>query len=238
MLPGMEDLSYKERLNRLGYFSLEHRRLRDNFIDVYKIMTGLEAASRTHLVAEAADEADHHVRSLEFQARRCHRSSLKKSQAGNISSLGMPLARVVGILAGLTIKDAEGAKADYHAAGCGHNGHEEQAILPSPLLKPPKISWKPSVKMTSTLGQDQLVGCWNTWNETSMPRKTSHTVTRPPHWDKTAEPEGCHAKPDCPSRTRPPCRVITGPRLLRWARNLLAAGPRLGEDAFCQSPSK
>eukprot|EP00061_Rhincodon_typus_P014230 g41133.t1 len=42
MLPGMEDLSYKERLDRLRLFSLEHRRLRGNLIEVYKIMRGID----------------------------------------------------------------------------------------------------------------------------------------------------------------------------------------------------
>eukprot|EP00061_Rhincodon_typus_P012377 g38072.t1 len=42
MLPGMEDLSYKERLDRLGLFSLEHRRLRGDLIEVYNIMRGVD----------------------------------------------------------------------------------------------------------------------------------------------------------------------------------------------------
>eukprot|EP00061_Rhincodon_typus_P003416 g20031.t1 len=35
---GMEGLSYKERLNRLGLFLLERRRLRGDLIEAYKIM--------------------------------------------------------------------------------------------------------------------------------------------------------------------------------------------------------
>ena len=38
MLPGLDGLSYKERLDRLGLFSLECRRLRGDLIEVYKIM--------------------------------------------------------------------------------------------------------------------------------------------------------------------------------------------------------
>eukprot|EP00061_Rhincodon_typus_P005649 g25423.t1 len=42
MLLGLEGLSYRERLNRLGLFSLEHWRLRGNRIEVYKIMRGMD----------------------------------------------------------------------------------------------------------------------------------------------------------------------------------------------------
>lgn len=38
MLPGMEDLNYKERLDRLGVFSLEQRILRGDLKDSYNIM--------------------------------------------------------------------------------------------------------------------------------------------------------------------------------------------------------
>eukprot|EP00061_Rhincodon_typus_P017789 g46649.t1 len=38
MLPGLEGLSYKERL---GLFTLEPRKLRCDLIEVYKIMTGI-----------------------------------------------------------------------------------------------------------------------------------------------------------------------------------------------------
>eukprot|EP00061_Rhincodon_typus_P010461 g34775.t1 len=37
----MEGLSYKARLDRLGLFSLERRRLRGDLIEVYKIMRGI-----------------------------------------------------------------------------------------------------------------------------------------------------------------------------------------------------
>eukprot|EP00061_Rhincodon_typus_P011340 g36277.t1 len=42
MLPGMEGLSYKERLDRLGLFSLEHRRLRSDLLKIYKTMKGID----------------------------------------------------------------------------------------------------------------------------------------------------------------------------------------------------
>jgi len=37
MLPGLGGLSYEERLERLGMFSLERRRLWGDLIEVYKI---------------------------------------------------------------------------------------------------------------------------------------------------------------------------------------------------------
>ncbi|MBB6707133.1 reverse transcriptase family protein [Proteus mirabilis] len=49
MLPGLEDLSYRERLNRLGLFSLERRRLRGDLIEVYKIMRGMDRINRQSL---------------------------------------------------------------------------------------------------------------------------------------------------------------------------------------------
>eukprot|EP00061_Rhincodon_typus_P003372 g19929.t1 len=42
MLLGIEGLNYKERLDRLGFFSLEHKRLRGDLIVVYKIMKGID----------------------------------------------------------------------------------------------------------------------------------------------------------------------------------------------------
>ena len=39
MLPG---ISYEERLNKQGLFSLERQRLRGNLIEVYKIMRGID----------------------------------------------------------------------------------------------------------------------------------------------------------------------------------------------------
>jgi len=42
MSPGMEGISYEERLEKRGLFSLERRRLRGDLIEVYKIMRGMD----------------------------------------------------------------------------------------------------------------------------------------------------------------------------------------------------
>ena len=44
MLPGLDGLTYKERLDRLGLFSQERRRLRGDLVEVYKIMGGHKSA--------------------------------------------------------------------------------------------------------------------------------------------------------------------------------------------------
>ena len=49
MLPGLDGLSYKERLDRLGLFSLERRRLGSDLIEVYKIMRGIDQQDSQHL---------------------------------------------------------------------------------------------------------------------------------------------------------------------------------------------
>ena len=46
MIKGLEHLSYEGRLHQLGLFSLEKRRLREDMIEVYKIMHGVENVDR------------------------------------------------------------------------------------------------------------------------------------------------------------------------------------------------
>ena len=42
MIPSLRKLSYEERLKRLGMFSLRYRRLRDNMIEVFKMIYGMD----------------------------------------------------------------------------------------------------------------------------------------------------------------------------------------------------
>ena len=42
MFPGMGNFSSEERLDKLGLFSLEQRRLRGDLIEVYKIMRSMD----------------------------------------------------------------------------------------------------------------------------------------------------------------------------------------------------
>ena len=42
MIPSMEGLSHEERLNRLGLYSLEFRRMRGELIETYRILKGLD----------------------------------------------------------------------------------------------------------------------------------------------------------------------------------------------------
>ena len=48
MLPGLDGLSYMERLDRLGLFSLGRRRFRADLVEVYKIMRGIDKVDSQH----------------------------------------------------------------------------------------------------------------------------------------------------------------------------------------------
>ena len=56
MLLGLEKLNYKERLNRLELYSLEHRRMRGDLIEVYKIMMGIDRENASTFSTEARGE--------------------------------------------------------------------------------------------------------------------------------------------------------------------------------------
>eukprot|EP00061_Rhincodon_typus_P005530 g25155.t1 len=55
MLPGMEGLSYKERLDGLVPFSLEHRRMMGDFIEVYKIMRSMDKVNSKGLFPQTEE---------------------------------------------------------------------------------------------------------------------------------------------------------------------------------------
>ena len=42
MLPGLVGLSWREKLARLGFHSLKHRRMRGDLTELYKIMRGID----------------------------------------------------------------------------------------------------------------------------------------------------------------------------------------------------
>ena len=48
-------MSYKKRLDRLGLFSLEHRRLRSDLIEVYKIMRGIDKVDSQYLFPKVGE---------------------------------------------------------------------------------------------------------------------------------------------------------------------------------------
>eukprot|EP00061_Rhincodon_typus_P006028 g26223.t1 len=62
MLPGMQQVSYEERLDTLGFFSLEQQRLKKDLIEVHEIMRGMDTVNRKqlfHLVKGNSIPGDH-----------------------------------------------------------------------------------------------------------------------------------------------------------------------------------
>ena len=59
MLPGLEGVSYRERLSRLGLYSLERRRMRGDLIEIYKIMRGIDRVDAQSLYTRSREIDDH-----------------------------------------------------------------------------------------------------------------------------------------------------------------------------------
>ena len=55
MLPGLDGLSYQERLNGWRLFSLERRRLRGDLIEIYKIMRGIDKVDSQYLFPKVGE---------------------------------------------------------------------------------------------------------------------------------------------------------------------------------------
>ena len=77
MLLGLDGLSYKERLDRLGLFPLECRRLRVDLIEVYKIMRGIDQLDNQYLFPEVGESK---TRGQRFKVRG---ERYKRVQRGN-----------------------------------------------------------------------------------------------------------------------------------------------------------
>ena len=69
MLPGLDGLSYKERLDRLGLFSLECRKLRGDEwqMEVYKTMRGIDQLDSQYLFPKVGESK---TRGHRFKVRR------------------------------------------------------------------------------------------------------------------------------------------------------------------------
>ena len=72
MVKGLKKLPYETRLKRLGIYTLERRRLRDDLIETFKILTGKERIDfkKFFELADATSWLRGH--SLKLYKRRCH----------------------------------------------------------------------------------------------------------------------------------------------------------------------
>ena len=81
MLLGFDGLSYKERLDRLGLFSLERRRLRGDLIEVYKIMRGTDQLNSQYLFPNVGELKLEGI-GLREEIQKCPEGQLFHTQGG------------------------------------------------------------------------------------------------------------------------------------------------------------
>ena len=99
MLPGMEHLSYGERLGRLGLFSLEQRKLRGDLIEVYKIMRDMDRVDREQLFPL-----------VEGSVRRGHRFKVRAGSLGGYVKKNLFTQRVVTVWKSLSGRVVEAGR--------------------------------------------------------------------------------------------------------------------------------
>ena len=86
MLPGLDGLRYKERLDGLGLFSLERRRLRGDLIEVYKIMRGIDQLDSQYLFPNVGESKT-----------RGHRFTVRGERYKRVQRCNIFTHRVVGV---------------------------------------------------------------------------------------------------------------------------------------------
>ena len=69
LVHGLEKMSYEDRLEALGLYSLQRRRLRGDLIETYKILTGKENIDSSHLF-QKANTTDLRGHSLKLYKKR------------------------------------------------------------------------------------------------------------------------------------------------------------------------
>lgn len=77
MTPSLTDLSYEERLERLGLATLEERRRRGDLITLYKYMKGIEWTDRENLLVK--DEGERRGHGKKLKKTRCRKDVKKYS---------------------------------------------------------------------------------------------------------------------------------------------------------------
>ena len=76
----MEGISYEERLEKLGLFSLERQRLRGDLIEVYKIMRGMDRVDSQKLFPRVEESIT--------RGHRCEGQGLKQMYEANFLHSG------------------------------------------------------------------------------------------------------------------------------------------------------